>query len=217
MNIGNFLGNDSAFGRFMTKCGTIIAINVLFVISCIPFFTIGAAGTGMYYAVFEMLNMEDEGDAINPFKAYWAGFRKNFIRMTLCWLAFVGIMLLGYMNLQICAQWNGWIKNMSAGVIAVMIAAVVIMVYMFPVVAMFSGKLTELIKLSVSVAIAHPLQLILILFLNVAPVVLLYIDEINKPTYAFIGTFFGFGLIAYMIGKILLSEFEPYLSWNKVN
>ena len=220
MNIGGFLQNDSAFGRLMTKCGTIIALNVLFVISCVPFFTIGAAGTGMYYAVFEMLNAEAEGmkgDAINPFKAYWAGFRKNFIRTTLCWFAFVGIMMLGYINLQVCAQWTGWLQNMSAGVIAVMVVAVVIIVYMIPALTMFSGKFTDLIKLSVSIAISHPLKMILVLFLNVTPVVLLYMDEINRPTYAFIGAFFGFGLIAYIVGKILLPQFEPYLSMNKVN
>ena len=112
--------------------------------------------------------------------------------------------MLGGINLQVCAQWTGWLKNMSVGVIAVMILAVVITVYMLPVLAMFSGKLTELIKLSVSVAISHPLKMILILFLNVTPAVLLYLDEINRPTYAFIGAFFGFGLIAYIVGKILL-------------
>ncbi len=214
MNIGGFLQNDSAFGRLMTRCGTIIALNVLFVISCIPFFTIGAAGTGMYYAVFEMLNVEADGmkgDAINPFKAYWAGFRENFIRITLCWLTFVGVMIVGYVNLQVCARWTGWMQNMSVGVIAVMMAAVVIMVYMLPAAAMFSGRLTELIKLSVSVAISHPVQMILVLFLNVAPMVLLYMDEINRPTYVFLGAFFGFGLIAYSIGKILLPQFKPYL------
>ncbi|MCI6995382.1 MAG: DUF624 domain-containing protein [Eubacterium sp.] len=218
MNIGGFLQNDSAFGRLMTKCGTIIALNVLFVISCVPFFTIGAAGTGMYYAVFEMLKLDTEGmkgDAINPFKVYWTGFRKNFIRATICWVAFVGIMMLGGINLQVCAQWTGWLKNMSVGVIAVMILAVVITVYMLPVLTMFSGKLTELIKLSVSVAISHPLKMILILFLNVTPAVLLYLDEINRPTYVFIGAFFGFGLIAYIVGKILLSQFEPYLGMSK--
>lgn len=220
MNIGGFLQNDSTFGRLMTKCGIIIVLNVLFVISCIPLFTIGAAGTGMYYAVFEMLKLDTEGtkgDAINPFKAYWTGFRKIFIRATICWIVFVSIMILGYINLQVCAQWSGWMQNMSVGVIAVMTLAVVITVYMLPVLTMFSGKFTELIKLSVSVAISHPLKMILVLFLNVIPAVLLYMDEINRPTYVFIGAFFGFGLIAYIVGKILLSQFEPYLGMSKAD
>ncbi len=211
MRLGGFLGNDTAFGRIMTRCGSVIAVNILFVVSCIPFFTVGAAEAAMYHAVFEILDKEaaeQRGDAANPFKAYWQGFRKNFTRTTLCWLLFVGIMVLGSVNLQVCAQWDGWIRNMSAGVIAVMIFAVVVMVYIFPASSMFSGKLTELIKLSVCAAAAHPLRTVLVLILNVAPAVLLYIDEVNRPTYAFIGAFFGFGLIACITGKILQPQLK---------
>ena len=50
-----------------------------------------------------------------------------------------------------------------------------------------------------------------VLLLNVIPAVLLCVDEINKPTYAFIGTFFGFALIAYAIGRLLVPQFETYL------
>lgn len=221
MNLGNLLGNESAFGRLMTKCGTIIIINILFVVSCLPFFTIGAAGSAMYYTIFELLKVEKAekiekaGNAINPFKVYWQGFKKNFVRATLCWLVFAGVMILGFINLQVCAQWSGWIRYISTGVIAMMILAVVIIVYLLPVFSVFSGRLGKLIMMSIYIAIAHPLQMILILFLNVAPVMLLYMDDVNRPTYGFIGTFFGFGLIAYMIGKNLLPKFEPYLEEDK--
>ncbi|MBR2560675.1 MAG: DUF624 domain-containing protein, partial [Eubacterium sp.] len=47
--------NESTFGRLMTKCGTIIVINILFAICSVPFFTIGAAAAAMYSAVFELI------------------------------------------------------------------------------------------------------------------------------------------------------------------
>lgn len=221
MNFGGFLGNESAFGRLMTKCGTIIVINILFVMSCIPFFTIGAAVSAMYYAIFELLKIEKiektekAGNAINPFKAYWRGLRKNFVRATLCWLAFIGIMAVGFVNLKVCAQWNGWIRHISVGVIAVMIIAIVIIVYLLPALVMFSGRLGKLIILSVYIAMAYPIQMILVVSLHVIPVILLCVDEVNRPTYGFIGTFFGFGLIAYITGKNLLPKFEAYLKGYK--
>ncbi len=49
--MGNFMTNESTFGRLMTKCGTIIVINILFAICSVPFFTIGAAAAAMYSAV----------------------------------------------------------------------------------------------------------------------------------------------------------------------
>ena len=115
--IGGFLGNDSTFGRLMTKVGTIIAANVLFAVCCIPFVTIGAAQKALYHTIFSMINAED---CINPFKTFWQGLRKNFIRTTLYWLVFVGIMMLGSIDLQVCGQTSGVLKYFSAGIIGVM-------------------------------------------------------------------------------------------------
>lgn len=206
-----FLSNDSAFGRVMTKWGTVFMINILFVLCCLPFFTIGAAVTAMYDAVFEMLKAETP---INPFRMYWRGLRKHFLSATVSWLAFVGVVALGTVNLQICTQAGGWLRYLSAGVIAVLIMAVVVAVYLFPALAVFSGKLVTKIKLSICAAMSHPLKMLLVLFLHVAPFVVVYADEAGRPTYAFIGAFFGFGLLAYVIGKILLPQFELYSDRN---
>lgn len=211
---GRFFGNDSAFGKIMTKWGTIIMINILFVICCIPFFTIGAAAAAMYYAIFEMLNTETP---INPIVMYWRGLRKNFFPATVSWLAFVGIIGLGTVNLQICRQAGGWIQYLSAGVIAVLMAAVIVMVYLLPAHALFSGKMAERIKLAVCAAMSHPLRMLLVLLLHAVPLAVVYIDEVNRPTYAFISVFFGFALLARVIGKILLPQFEPYLNIMETN
>ena len=106
---------------------------------------------------------------------------------------------------------------MSAGVIAVLLAALIVMVYLFPILAVFSGKMTEKIKLSVCVAMSNPLKMLLILLVHVVPLVVVYLDKVNRPTYAFIGVFFGFGLFAYVIGKLLLPLFKPYFNIIEAN
>lgn len=211
--IGGFFGNESAFGRLMTKLGTIFAVNILFVITCIPFFTIGAATAALYHTIFEMLNTETP---INPFLAYWYGLKKHVLPATVSWLSFVGVAALGVVNLQICAQAGGWIQYLSVGVTAVLIAAVIVILYLFPVFAVFSGKLFWSIKLSVCIAMSHPLKLILVLILHAVPLAVVYMDEVNRPTYAFVGAFFGFGLFAYMIGKLFLSQLQPYYDIMRV-
>jgi hypothetical protein len=55
MNIGGFLSNDSKFGKMMTKIGTIIVLNILFVISCVPVVTVGPALSALYYSLDELL------------------------------------------------------------------------------------------------------------------------------------------------------------------
>lgn len=206
-SIGGFLGNDSAFGKMMTKIGTIIAVNVLFAVCCIPFVTIGAALKALYYTVLLMINAEE---TINPFRTFWDGFRKNFIRTTACWIGFVGIMMLGYVDLQICGQAGGIIQCLSAAIIAVMLIVFVIGAYFFPLSAVYSDELIGMIKRSVFFAVNRPLHLIAILVVNVIPMLVYFIDEVNRPTYAFIGAFFGFGLIALVTGKLLNSQIWKY-------
>ena len=77
MKIGGFLSNDSMFGKVMTKFGTMIVLNILFVISCLPFVTIGPALSALYYSIIEMLRKEEEdmvlgtGGEINPVTVYF--------------------------------------------------------------------------------------------------------------------------------------------------
>ena len=108
MKIGGFLSNDSMFGKVMTKFGTMIVLNILFVISCLPFVTIGPALSALYYSIIEMLRKEEEdmvlgtGGEINPVTVYFKGFRRDFSKCMLYWILFVGIMIMGTINIQIC-------------------------------------------------------------------------------------------------------------------
>lgn len=206
---GGFFSNESTFGKFMTKAGNIIVLNILFFISCVPFLTIGAAAAALYHAIFEMLDSEAP---INPLLAYWRGLRKHFLQATAAWLAFAAILAVGLVNLQVCKVAGGWLKYLSAGVIAVLFAAVIVIIYLFPVLTVFSGKLREKLKLAICISMSNLGKLLLILILHVVPLAAVYVDTVNRPTYAFIAAFFGCGLLAYVVGKLLAPQFEAYLS-----
>ena len=215
--MGNFMTNESTFGRLMTKCGTIIVINILFAICSVPFFTIGAAAAAMYSAVFELIREEEKARRmntaaeINPVKAFGRGLYRYGIKATALWLGFVGIMILGGINLQICRALGGFLHILSAGVIAVIICATVILVLSLPVLTSARDQnlsLKDTLMQAVRTVILHPLQSFPALLLTVLPLAVIFLDEANRPTYGFIGTFFGFALLAYIIVKILYPILE---------
>ena len=215
--MGNFMTNESTFGRLMTKCGTIIVINILFAICSVPFFTIGAAAAAMYSAVFELIREEEKARRmntaaeINPVKAFGRGLYRYGIKATALWLGFVGIMILGGINLQICRALGGFLHILSAGVIAVIICATVILVLSLPVLTSARDQnlsLKDTLMQAVRTVILHPLQSFPALLLTILPLAVIFLDEANRPTYGFIGTFFGFALLAYIIGKILYPILE---------
>ena len=66
----------------LNKLGDLVLLNVLFVVSCIPVITIGAALTSMYSVTNKMVQQEN----IKIFSDYKNAFIKNFKQATLIWI-----------------------------------------------------------------------------------------------------------------------------------
>lgn len=207
--IQGFLDNDSFFGRFMTKLGIIIAANIMFVLLSIPFFTIGAGFSALYYVMFRTLR----GDGVvNPFKEFWAGLKANFKQATISWILFVLLIAFLLTDIRICKAAGGALDLVKIGVYALGAAAVIIYLYLIPVMTVFRDTLPHLIRNAVYFLIKKPWKTVVILFFDIFPFVLTYSDLQSLPLYAFLWVLCGFGLQAMLGATLLLPEFAPYLA-----
>ena len=207
--IQGFLDNDSFFGRFMTKLGIIIAANIMFVLLSIPFFTIGAGFSALYYVMFRTLR----GDGVvNPFKEFWAGLKANFKQATISWIIFVLLIAFLLTDIRICKAAGGALDLVKIGVYALGAAAVLIYLYLIPVMTVFRDTLPHLIRNAVYFLIKKPWKTVVILFFDIFPFVLTYSDLQSLPLYAFLWVLCGFGLQAMLGATLLLPEFAPYLA-----
>ena len=207
--IQGFLDNDSFFGRFMTKLGIIIAANIMFVLLSIPFFTIGAGFSALYYVMFRTLR----GDGVvNPFKEFWAGLKANFKQATISWILFVLLIAFLLTDIRICKAAGGALDFVKIGVYALGAAAVIIYLYLIPVMTVFRDTLPHLIRNAVYFLIKKPWKTVVILFFDIFPFVLTYSDLQSLPLYAFLWVLCGFGLQAMLGATLLLPEFAPYLA-----
>jgi uncharacterized membrane protein YesL len=206
--IAAFFDNDSVFGRLMTKCGIVIAANMMFVLFSIPIVTIGASMCGLYHVMLKM--RRGDGD-INPFRQFWAGFKGNFKQATIAWLIAAALFLFGYMDYRICCTATGVISNMQFIFVALGIVWAILVVYLFPTITAFSNKLGKLVTNAIFFAVKNPLKAILAVLLYALPLAVTVLAEWLQPLFAFVWTFFGFGLLAFIESKLFLSEFEPYL------
>ena len=207
--IQGFLDNDSFFGRFMTKLGIIIAANIMFVLLSIPFFTIGAGFSALYYVMFRALR----GDGVvNPFKEFWAGLKANFKQATISWIIFVLLIAFLLTDIRICKAAGGALDFVKIAVYALGAAAVIIYLYLIPVITVFRDTLPHLIRNAVYFLIKKPWKTVVILFFDIFPFVLTYSDLQSLPLYAFLWVLCGFGLQAMLGATLLLPEFAPYLA-----
>ncbi len=73
---------DSPIMQILMYIGDLIILNFLYLICCIPVFTIGAAQAGLYTAIRVLNDKEDDSSAA---AAFFRGFKNGFGTVTLSW------------------------------------------------------------------------------------------------------------------------------------
>ena len=193
----------------MTKLGIIIAANIMFMLLSIPFFTIGAGLSALYYVMFRTLRSDG---GVNPFKEFWAGLKMNFKQATISWILFVLLIAFLLVDIRICNAAGGTLGYLKIGAYAIGAVAVILYLYLIPVMAAFQDTLPHLIRNAAYFIGKKPWKALVILFFDIFPFVLTFSDLQMLPLYAFLWVLCGFGLQAMLGAALLLPEFEPYLT-----
>lgn len=80
--MSNFFSYESKPMQVLMFVGDLIILNMLYLLCCMPIFTIGAAQAGMYTAVKVMMDKEDDSSLT---AAFFRGFRSGFGTVTVAW------------------------------------------------------------------------------------------------------------------------------------
>ena len=78
--MSNIFSYDSKLTHVLGYVADLFILNIIFVICCIPIFTIGAAQAGLYTATRQMIDPNDDRSVI---KAYFRGFANGFGKISL--------------------------------------------------------------------------------------------------------------------------------------
>ena len=171
--MGNLFNMDNAFFRFMGKLFDVVALNIVFIIVCIPLVTIGPAISALYYASVKSIRRDRSYPIKEFFKAFKRDFRQSFIVGLILVLAAVII----YVDIRFVVD---FIKNDFTAMryVYLVIGLVIsfISVYIFPLISRFSLKISGLFRLSFYLAIRHLLTTIVSIILLFGGFVLVYIS-----------------------------------------
>ena len=164
---------DNAFFRFMGKLFDVVALNIVFIIVCIPLMTIGPAISALYYASVKSIRRDRSYPIKEFFKAFKRDFRQSFIVGLILVLAAVII----YVDIRFVVD---YIKNDFTAMryVYLVIGLVIsfISVYIFPLISRFSLKISGLFRLSFYLAIRHLLTTVVSIILLFGGFVLVYIS-----------------------------------------
>lgn len=192
------LGPDSTLFFIMTKAGQVIMLNIVWLLSCLPVFTVGTATTSLYYAMMKNIRKNRS----YPIVEYWSSFKRTFASGSILTIGLgIWLALLYYLRTIALAQKTQAGNMMSTMYLTLMAVTAALMIYLFPVLSRFSMKLSGIIKLSFVMMIRYIGYTVLILA-GTAFLVWLWIFYLPMPTILFIPGAWCY-LCTFMIEKAL--------------
>lgn len=177
---------DSKFMQVLLVVADYLILNFLFVLCCLPIFTIGAAQAGLYTGIKVLQDKEDDSSCA---KAFFRGFASGFGTITVGWVLTTVIMVvLGYnLALVLFYQYAGLYApeflatlplyvGEQAPLVLSCIAVAIIMIFQSVLTifhASFGCKLGQLFKNTFLMILAHPLRCLTVTLLTWLPVIFL--------------------------------------------
>lgn len=199
---------DNPIFKFLSTLVDLVLLNVLFVISCIPIFTIGAALTSLQYVMVTGWDTQNS----KLIKMYTRSFKQNFKQSTVVWLVMLVVgaffAATGWMIYQ-QSKVDDSVIFMAIVIVFVLIclAYLCIFTYIWPMIAKFENTTLMMVVNSLVMAISHlPSTIIAWMIFGLG----VYFMLTNMVVAAF-GVLILCAVIAYFMGKVFQNVFAPYL------
>lgn len=166
--MGSIFSYDSPFMNTMRKALSLVWLNILTMVFSIPLVTIGAALCAAYDCAAKIRT--EEGSVTTNF---WNAFRSSFKDGTICWLLFLVVAAVLISGYQICVRIDLVAASVSQVLLVVEgILAVILLIWVFPLVATFQNKIWLTVKNALTLTIAFLPTTLLMLVLYVLPLIL---------------------------------------------
>lgn len=163
---------DNGFFRAISKLVDCIWLSFIFLITCIPVFTVGASMTALYYTVQKSLK-NDRGYIGSE---YWHAFKTNFKQSTCAWLIvlIVGIVFSWDLRIMQALDKAGNPLGKVYVLFGVLLALEIIWAsYLFPYIARFENNLRSIMKNAALMAILNlPKTIVLFVYIVVTGVII---------------------------------------------
>ena len=190
--------------RFLGKVADMMILNLLFLTTCIPIFTIGASLTALHYVTLRMVSGEE--GAVS--KDYFRSFKQNFRQATVIWLILMAFVLLLVYDIR--SVWNGGgYVNTVVKILSVIAGAALVMVilYVFAILAKFHNSVEGTIRNAVAISLNAFPRTLSMFMLVVASVALTFYTEATIRWGLLFWLTFGFSAVTYFNSFLLKKTF----------
>jgi uncharacterized membrane protein YesL len=188
---------ENKFWNFMGKIADVACMSILWLITSLPIFTIGASTAAFYSFTLDAVQDMEGG----VWQSYFSAFRENFKKSTLIWL--VQLLLLAFLTVNLYAAWNFYLAKgiLGLGVLSMALCGLILVmgagVYVYPVLVCYDFPVKKILADSLVMAVRNPHVTISVLLLF---------------ALAGVGVYFISGLFFFWFGLGVF--FSSYFIWG---
>ena len=172
----NMLDLDGPLVRALSDLNTLVILNILTALFCIPVITAGASVAAMHYVIMEMFENRGDGAA----REFWKRFKENLRNATPVWLILLAAAVFIYVDCRIIM--GGQMGLPRAMLVPLYIGAFIeasIAVYAFPLTARFVYSTGATFKNSAILAVANfPRTVLMVLYHVIMPYLLFNVSRL---------------------------------------
>lgn len=205
----NMLDLDGPLVRALSDLNTLVILNILTALFCIPVITAGASVAAMHYVIMEMFENRGDGAA----REFWKRFKENLRNATPVWLILLAAAVFIYVDCRIIM--GGQMGLPRAMLVPLYIGAFIeasIAVYAFPLTARFVYSTGATFKNSAILAVANfPRTVLMVLYHVIMPYLLFNVSRL-LPLFFLVGISLPayFSALLYMpVIRKMTGEPEP--------
>lgn len=197
---------DSKFMQAMNRVSDLFFLNVLFLLTSLPVFTIGAGASALYTVCFRF-----DTDGEQPvLKSYLRAFRENFRQGTILWLAGLLCCAATAVNAMLFHSMSGILHYCFFLFSVILVLTFLVLSYVFPLISQFRNTTLRTIQNAFYLCIEYLPQSLLITVINLFPVGLLIFNPYLFFRTGVLWISLYFSVAAYLNTQLLKKIFSPF-------
>lgn len=208
----NLFNLENPIFEFLFRVADLMIANVLFVLCCLPVFTIGASICALQ-KVTQNIVFDDDSPIV---KTFFQAFRSNFKQATGVWLVvMVVIVSLICDFILILAYFRGTaatILYILLAILAILVSGV--LAFMLPMIVRYQNSIREHIYNAIILAVCKLPRTIGMVLLNLAPFLIFLISPIVFVQTLIFWVVIGFAFVSYIDCNILKPVFAELEKGN---
>lgn len=200
----NIFSYESKFNHLMMTIADLVILNILYILCCIPVFTISSAQAGLFTGIRVMLDKDDDRSVV---KSFFRGFADGFGKSAIAGTILLVVQAVALLAVYFSAVYYGAGNSILPLVLSIVLAVAVYTTHSIlgPFHATFGCSVGQLIRNAFFVAFAYPLRSLLVALLTLLPVIIFLIwpQIILGGIIAFLGLYYS---TAYLLCHSLLKK-----------